>query len=519
MNQRRVGPIRNLVLVLGDQLDRESAAFDGFDKATDVVWMAEVRDEAEHVWMTKPHIAIFLSAMRHFRDELEADGFQVDYRELGAPDNHGDLAAELLHAVEVRQPDNVIVLKPGEWRVQQMLLGAAEQAGAPLDIRPDHHFLCPLETFDDYADGRQKLSMETFYRKMRRQTGVLMEGDQPAGGEWNYDAENREPFGNEGPGDVPTPVRFEPDGVTQGVIDLVESHFEGHPGSLRHFDWPVTREHAQEALSDFVAHRLTDFGPYQDAMWVGEPYLYHSRLSAALNLKLLDPRRAIEAAEQAYEEGTAPLNSVEGFIRQILGWREYVRGTYWHYMPDYAELNALGADAPLPGFYWTAETDMACLHECIRQTLDYGYAHHIQRLMVTGLFPLLLGVDPTHVHEWYLAVYVDAVEWVELPNTLGMSQFADGGIMATKPYCASGNYIRRMSNYCEHCRYEPTKRSDQHACPFTTLYWDFLMRHESRLSENPRMGLQLYNLRKIESDEREAIRHRAVRLRDRFTAE
>jgi len=519
MIQRRVGPVRHLVLVLGDQLDRDSAAFDGFDEELDVVWMVEVRDEAEHVWMTKPHIAIFLSAMRHFRDELVAGGLQVAYRKLDDPDNRGDLGAELLHAIEDWEPDKTIIVKPGEWRVQQMLLNAAEQAGVALEIRPDRHFLCPLEVFDDTIASRQKLRMETFYRRMRRETGVLMEGDQPAGGEWNYDAENRESFGRQGPGDVPSPIRFAPDGVTQEVIDLVESHFGRHPGSLRHFDWPVTWKQAHEALADFVAHRLTNFGPYQDAMWIGEPYLYHSRLSATMNLKLLDPRKAIDAAERAYEEGTAPINSVEGFVRQILGWREYVRGIYWHYMPDYAELNALGADAPLPGFYWTAETDMSCLHECIRQTLDYGYAHHIQRLMVTGLFALLLGVDPIDVHEWYLAVYVDAVEWVELPNTLGMSQFADGGIMATKPYCASGNYTKRMSNYCGHCRYEPKERFSQDACPFTTLYWDFLMRHESRLSENPRMGLQLHNLGRIQGDEREAIRRRAVQLRDRFTAE
>jgi deoxyribodipyrimidine photolyase-related protein len=254
-------------------------------------------------------------------------------------------------------------------------------------------------------------------------------------------------------------------------------------------------------------------------MWVEEPYLYHSRLSSALNLKLLDPRDAVDAATRAYTRSGVPLNSVEGFVRQILGWREYVRGIYWHHMPEYAEQNALDADAPLPGFYWTADTEMACMRACIQQTLDYGYAHHIQRLMVTGLFALLLGVEPRLVHEWYLAVYVDAVEWVELPNTLGMSQFADGGIMATKPYCASGSYIQRMSNYCEHCRYEPSERLGEDGCPFTTLYWDFLMRHEERLGENPRMGLQLYNLRRIESDERRAVRRQATSLRDRITAE
>jgi deoxyribodipyrimidine photolyase-related protein len=518
MAEHQTAAVRHLVVVLGDQLDRESAAFERFDRHADVVWMAEVGDEAEHVWATKPHIAIFLSAMRHFRDELQADGFRVDYREMDDPDNRGDLGSELLRAAEAWQPAKVIVVKPGEWRVQRLLCEAAEQVGVPLEIRPDRHFLCRLDTFEEHIEGRRQLLMERFYREMRRRTGVLMDGDEPTGGQWNYDAQNRRSFGKQGPGDVPSPIRFLPDADTREVLNLVERHFASHPGSLERFDWPVTREQAQEALADFVEHRLPGFGSYQDAMWIGEPYLYHSRLSAALNLKLLDPRRAIEAAERAYAQGTAPLNSVEGFIRQILGWREYVRGIYWYYMPEYAELNALGADAPLPDFYWTAETEMMCLRQCIQQTLDHGYAHHIQRLMVTGLFALLLGVDPRPVHEWYLAVYVDAVEWVELPNTLGMSQFADGGIMATKPYCASGSYIQRMSNYCDSCRYEPSKRLGAETCPFTTLYWDFLMRHEERLGENPRMGLQLYNLRKIPRDEQRAVRRQAARLRDRVAA-
>jgi len=518
MVQDHTKPVRHLVVVLGDQLSRESAAFDGFDGAVDVVWMAEVRAEAEHVWMTKPHIAIFLSAMRHFRDELRTDGFQVDYREMDDLDNCGDLGSELLRAVETRAPEKVIVVKPGEWRGERLLIDAAERGGVPLEIRPDRHFLSSLDAFEEHMEGRRQLLMERFYREMRRESGVLMDGEEPAGGRWNYDAENRRSFGTEGPGDRASPVAFPPDGITCDVLDLVERRFADHPGSLDHFDWPVTSDQAEEALADFVGHRLVDFGSYQDAMWMGEPYLYHSRLSAALNLKLLDPRDAIEAAERAYNRSDLPLNSVEGFVRQILGWREYVRGVYWHYMPEYAELNALEADSPLPGFYWTADTEMRCLRECIQQTLDYGYAHHIQRLMVTGLFALLLGVDPRRVHEWYLAVYVDAVEWVELPNTLGMSQFADGGIMATKPYCASGRYIQRMSNYCDHCRYEPSERLGEDACPFTTLYWDFLMRHEERLDENPRMGLQLYNLRRIESDERRAIRRHATTLRDRVAA-
>ncbi len=509
---------RHLILVLGDQLDAGSAAFDGFDRQTDMVWMAEVAGEAEHVWATKPHIAIFLSAMRHFRDRLRDDGSRVDYREMDDPDNRGSLGAELRRAVEARQPERVIVVQPGEWRVRAQLIETAEQAGVPLEIRPDRHFLCPAEVFEEHAAGRERLLMEHFYREMRRRTGVLMEVDEPVGGKWNYDERNRASFGRQGPGEVPTPLVIEPDAVTREVLDLVADRFPDHPGGLAHFDWPVTPKQAREALADFVQHRLPNFGRYEDAMWTGEPTLYHSRLSAALNLKLLNPHTAIRAAEEAYGRGHAPLNAVEGFIRQILGWREYVRGIYWRHMPAYAEGNALDADAPLPAFYWTGETDMACLRHCIQQTLDYGYAHHIQRLMVTGLFALLLGVEPRQVHEWYLAVYVDAVEWVELPNTLGMSQFADGGLMASKPYCASGKYIKRMSNYCGECRYDPSQRVGEEACPFTTLYWDFLMRHQERLGKNPRMGLQFYNLRKIEEHERRAIRRQAARVREQVTA-
>ena len=354
--------------------------------------------------------------------------------------------------------------------------------------------------------------MEFFYREMRRRYSVLMEGGQPVGGAWNFDAENRGAFGKAGPGLVPRAVEFPPDAITREVCALVEERFAEHPGKLAHFSWPVTCEQAQSALDDFIANRLPSFGTYQDAMWTDEPFLYHSRISTALNLKLLDPRVAIKAAEDAYRRGAAPLEAVEGFIRQILGWREYVRGIYWQLMPGYAEGNALNAYAALPAFYWTGETDMECLRQALRQTLDYGYAHHIQRLMVTGLYALLLGVEPRQVHEWYLAVYVDAVEWVELPNTMGMSQFADGGVMASKPYAASGKYIQRMSNYCKACRYDPAESVGKDACPFTTLYWDFLMRNEERLRKVPRMEMQLRNLVRIEPAKRAAIVARAAVL-------
>jgi deoxyribodipyrimidine photolyase-related protein len=340
-----------------------------------------------------------------------------------------------------------------------------------------------------------------------------MQGDQPEGGQWNFDEDNREAFGPAGPGAVPPRAMFKPNSITRDVITLVEARFASHPGRLDSFAWPVTRKQALMALRRFIAERLPLFGRYQDAMWPGEPWLYHAHLAAALNLKLLNPREVVGAAVAAYRAGAAPLASVEGFVRQILGWREYVRGIYWTRMPGYAELNALDSHEDLPAWYWTGETAMACLRDAITQTLQHGYAHHIQRLMVTGLFALMYGVKPQQVHAWYLAVYVDAVEWVELPNTLGMSQYADGGLMASKPYVATGKYIQRMSPHCQGCRYDPAQRTGEKACPFTTLYWDFLMRHEAALAANPRMGLQVKNVARLDDREQQAIRERAADIR------
>jgi deoxyribodipyrimidine photolyase-related protein len=500
-----VSNIRHLVVVLGDQLDRKSAAFDGFDAKRDRVFMAEVTAEAEHVRSHRARIVLFLAAMRHFRDELRARGLRVEYTELA----DSTLGAELARSVRALRPERTIVVEPGEWRVRQELLRAVPG----LEIRPDRHFICSAEAFAAHAAGRRQLRMEFFYREMRRRTGVLMDGGQPAGGAWNFDASNRAAFGAAGPGEVPPPRSFPPDPLTRDVLDLVRQRFPGHPGDLRSFDWPVTRAQARQALADFVRHRLARFGVHQDAMWTGQPFLYHSRLSAALNLKLLDPRESIAAAEKAWRQGAAPIEAVEGFVRQVLGWREYVRGIYWLRMPAYLEGNALGADRPLPAFYWTGATEMVCLREAIGQTLSHGYAHHIQRLMVTGLYALLLGVDPKAVHAWYLAVYVDAVEWVELPNVLGMSQYADGGLMASKPYVASGRYIQRMSDYCRSCRFDPGQAAGERACPFTTLYWDFLRRHHADLRKNPRMLMQVRNLDRMEPAALEEIRRQAEALR------
>ncbi len=526
-----VHPCRRLIVVLGDQLDADSTVFEGFDPELDWIWMAEVSGEATHVWNSQCRIAMFLAAMRHFRDRLRERGWPLAYRQLnvsGAQWSFGDradlglaegaetLASQLALTLDRLRPAEVHAVDPGEWRLKDQLQEVARAVGIAWVTRPDQHFFSSPEDFAAHARGRKQLRLEFFYRELRQRTGFLMDGDQPAGGQWNYDADNRESFGKQGPGFVPAPRRFLPDALTREVLAMVQDRFGSHPGSVAAFDWPLTAAEAQSTLDDFIAHRLPEFGRWQDAMWVGEPWLYHSRLSAVLNLKLLHPRTVLEATENAYRSGRVPLPAAEGFLRQILGWREYVRGVYWHSMPSYLERNALGAHQPLPQFFWTGDTEFNCLRHSLRQTLDLGYAHHIQRLMVTGLFSLLVGVHPKEVHGWYLAVYVDAVEWVELPNTLGMSQYADGGVMASKPYIATGKYIQRMSNYCQGCRFDPAQATGPKACPFTTLYWDFLARHKALLAKNPRMSLQVRNLARLSAEQLAAIGQEASELRARL---
>lgn len=475
--------------------------------------MAEVEEESRHVPSHQARTVMFLAAMRHFAGELAKRGFPCDYQWLDDAANTQTLAGELRRAVTHHQPEALVMVQAGDWRVQQALETVAREAGIRMEIRDDRHFYCPVDWFREYSAGRKQLRLEFFYREMRRMHDVLMEGAQPVGGQWNFDSDNRESFGKKGPAFVVPPVAFPPDKVTVEVMELVRRCLGTNPGETARFDFPVTRPQAELALEDFIERRLPEFGKYQDAMWTAEPYLYHSRLSAAMNLKLLSPRRVVAAAVEAYRTGKAPLPAVEGFIRQILGWREYVRGIYWTQMPAYAQSNALNAQTPLPGFFWTGDTPMNCLQQTITQTFRYGYAHHIQRLMVTGLYALLLGVRPREIHEWYLAVYVDAVEWVELPNVLGMSQFADGGRMASKPYAATGKYIQRMSNYCAGCRFDPAASTGDRACPFTTLYWEFLLRNEEQLRSVPRMELQLRNLERLTESQRMAIVARAAQVR------
>ena len=511
---------RRLVLVHGDQLCADSAVFDDFDPKRDAVLLIEARHEATYVPQHKHRLVLFFSAMRHFRDELRERGWTVHYAELDDEHNRGSFGDEVPRWLHKTRAETLVVAQPGDYRVRAELRGALRGEDASLELLPDRHFICSEEDFEAFAKDKKSLLMETFYRGMRRRHDVLLEADGgPVGGQWNYDSDNRESFGKGGAPDIKAPRSFRQDDVTKAVAKLVEGEFPDSPGKTDNFDLPVTAKQARAALRDFVKHRLAEFGTYQDAMVTGRPYLYHSRLSSSLNLHLLDPRDAIEKAVGAYEAGDAPLNSVEGFVRQILGWREYVRGIYWREMPDYEKRNGLDAELPMPAFMWTAETDMNCLRQSVGQLVEHAYAHHIQRLMVLGLFSLLLGVRPQDVNRWHLSMYIDAIDWVSLPNVLGMSQYADGGLLATKPYCASGAYVNRMSDYCGDCRFNPKKATGEDACPFTTLYWDFLSRNRQRLQGNRRMNFQLANLDKKSQSERRDVRRQSDRLKSELTKE
>lgn len=456
--------------------------------------------------------------MRHFRDELTKSKRTVEYHQFQSQrsQDRGKSFGEILRIDIIRlKPERIVVVEPGDWRVRTQLQAVADELGITLDVRPDRHFYCSIEEFAEYADGRKSLLLEFFYREMRKKHDVLMDGNQPEGGQWNFDHDNRESFGKSGPSELPQPKTFRPDATTQEVIELVEARFPDHPGSLDHFQLPVTRQQAKAFLKKFIDNILPHFGLWEDAMWTDEAFLYHSRLSAPLNLKLLNPRECVDAAVEAGRTGRAPLNSVEGFVRQILGWREFIRGVYWLKMPEYIELNYFDHQLDLPSFFWDGETEMNCVRQSMQHVINHGYSHHIQRLMVLGNFAQLWGAHPRLFHEWHMAMYLDAIDWVSLPNTLGMSQYGDGGIVGTKPYCSSGNYINKMSNFCSGCRFDYKKRVGDDACPFTTLYWEFMDRHFDLLKDNQRMKFPISNVKKMRAKPQEIaeIRERAEKLR------
>jgi len=492
-----------LRLVLGDQLNDAVSCLQDADKDTDVILMCEVRTEATYVKHHKKKIAFLFSAMRHFAADLTAQGFRVRYVKYDDPLNAGSLFDEVKRALDDTSCDAVVATQPAEYRLQEDMSSWADRLGVAVTLKDDDRFLCTAAEFQDWADGRKQLRMEFFYRIMRRKHDILMNGGQPVGGQWNYDAENRKP--PKSGLDVPATYHAPPDAITADVIDLVTAHFEDHAGDLLPLHYAVTREQALAALDMFVDTRLKTFGDYQDAMVQNEPWMFHSHIGLYINCGLLNPLECIKRAENAYYDGSAPLNSVEGFIRQILGWREYIRGIYWREMPAYKSANHLGATRKLPDFYWTADTQMNCLRQCVSETMQNAYAHHIQRLMVLGNFALIAGIDPKDVNEWFLIVYADAYEWVELPNVTGMTLFADGGVVASKPYASSGAYINRMSDYCKSCRYKVTKKNGPDACPFNYLYWDFLTRNKDHFTKNARMGLIYKSFARMDDEKKDAI--------------
>ena len=503
--------MKTLRVLLGDQLSENIATLKDMAE-TDIILMAEVMDEASYAKHHKKKLAFVFAAMRHFAESQRAAGRQVIYVTLDDSDNSHSIRAEVERHIALLAPDRIAVTLASEYRLTQDIRSWPELFPLPVHIHDDDRFLASHQTFASWAEGRKSLRMEYFYRDMRRQHQVLMDGDKPAGGEWNYDSENRAP-----PKDglhPPPPTQTAPDAITLAVMEMVERRFPDHMGSTKGFFYAVTRQDALAVLEQFINERLPDFGTYQDAMLQDEPWMYHAHVGLYLNIGLLSPMECIRAAEIAWHDGTAPLNAVEGFIRQILGWREYVRGIYWLRMPEYAASNHLDAHRDLPDFYWTAKTDMNCLQVSVQNTIDHAYAHHIQRLMILGNFALLAGIDPAAVNAWYLAVYADAYEWVEMPNVSGMTLYADGGDLASKPYAASGAYISRMSDYCKGCRYKVKEKLGKDACPFNYLYWDFLIRNADHLSGNPRMGMPYRNLARMDDDRKAQITEQSTQFLD-----
>ena len=504
----------SLRIILGDQLSTSISSLQGCDKTEDIILMCEVWEEATAVKHHKKKIVLIFAAMRHFARQLQDDGYRVHYIQLDNADNSGSFGGEVARALKHYQCTQVIATEPGEYRVLQSMQQWQSDTATPVEIRSDHRFMCSRQNFSQWAHGRKQMRMEHFYHQMRKDHNILMDGDKPIGGQWNYDSDNRKPPTQNLV--IPAPFKCANDEITQQVTALVEKHFGDHFGDIAPFHFAVTREQALQVLAHFIDQRLGNFGDYQDAMVEGEPWMYHAHISFYLNIGLLLPAECIKAASDAYQQNNAPLNAVEGFIRQILGWREYIRGIYWLKMPDYAEQNFLQARRPLPDFYWTGDTDMNCLHQCIKETKHNAYAHHIQRLMVLGNFALLAGIDPDKVNEWFLIVYADAFEWVEKPNVSGMVLFADGGVLASKPYAAGGNYINKMSNYCQNCHYSVSKKTGDKACPFNYLYWDFIARNRDKLSNNYRIAMMYRTYDRMSQEKQHIIARDSQRFLDQL---
>lgn len=498
--------MNTLRLIFWDQLSLSLASLKDIGPH-DTILMCELRDEVTRVRHHPKKIALWFAAMRHFAEELRNKGMNVRYVYFNDTLNTHTLDEEVKRAVNDLSIQKIIVTEPGEYHFQETITSWEKSLGVDVEIRTDDRFLSTIDEFKQWAINKKELRMEYFYRNMRKKYNILMEPDeQPTGGLWNYDKENRKP-----PSSHITSIkriRHKKSQILQNVLELVHNNFKDHFGDLYPFYYAVTRDQAVIELDHFIDQILPYFGDYQDAMLKGEAYLYHSLLSSYINIGLLLPLEVCQKAEAAYRKGRVSLNSAEGFIRQILGWREFIRGIYWLKMPEYADLNTLNAKTPLPHFYWGKKTHMTCMSEAVSHTKTHAYSHHIQRLMVTGNFALLTGLDVKEVQEWYLAVYSDAYEWVEMPNTLGMALFGDGGIVASKPYAASGQYINKMSNFCKQCDYDVKDMTGPKACPFNSLYWHFLHRHRESFGKNPRLSFMYATWDKFETSKKNAITSR-----------
>ena len=507
------------IWILADQLSPDNPALVAADRTGSVVLLIESKAHGQAVRNHQQKLVLMYSAMRHFARELETTGWRVDYHHC---EDTPDFLTGLRRHVEKFHPDEIRLTAPNDHQMTDALPKFARRLGVPVHAVPTNLFLVTREDFASWAGDSAHIVMEEHYRRMRRRTGWLMEpgnGARPVGGAWNFDPLNRQTFRQyaaSGQMQPLVPMRETPDDITREVIALVEREFADHPGQARDFWFPVDRAGSLRWLDKFVTERLAHFGPYEDTMARDEPVIYHSVLSPLLNLGLLHARECVERVLAAFTEGAAPIQSVEGYVRQMLGWREFINGAYWTCMPGYHDENFLDATRALPGWFYTGETEMNCLQQSINQALDLGWMHHIQRLMVVGNFMLIAGIAPLAALKWYLEMTVDAYDWVMVPNVLGIILYADGGYVATKPYAAGAGYIHKMSNYCEGCRYSPLKKTGPDACPFNALYWDFHDRHADVLRHNPRVGRVVEAWERRSESDRRTVRESARRFLESF---
>ena len=497
----------NLCVILGDQLSSNISSLKNFKKNQDKILMMEVFNEATYANHHKKKLVLVFSAMRHFAKELQEKGVSVTYSKINK--SQDNFTNELSNQCKKIQPKRIVITHPGEYRVLQEIKKWEKVLKIPVSIVDDDRFFCTIDEFKKWTEGRKELRMESFYQMMRKKYQILIDNNgKPKGGKWNYDIKNRKSLPKNHP-DIPKPLQHKPDDITKQVITEVKKKFPKHFGDLEPFWFAVTHEQAKKSLKDFIKNRLDMFGPYEDAMAQEESFLYHSVLSMYLNIGLLEPKQIIN---KVLEKDGIKVESVEGFVRQILGWREYIRGIYWYTMPKYSKINYFDAKNKLPKFYWTGNTKMNCMKNCIEQTIKESYAHHIQRLMITGNFALIAGIKPEEVCEWYLSVYADAYEWVELPNTHGMTLYADGGVLGSKPYAASGNYINKMSDYCKDCKYDVKQKNGDDACPFNYLYWNFFLKNQKKLEKNPRLWTVFSNIKKMSQEKKSQIRNNSKKF-------